>query len=287
MSEAVIEEHPAERGPGAILKSARSRRGLSLADVAQRLKYGERQIEALEADAFSRLPGTTIVRGMVRGYCKLLEIDAAPVLESFERHHVPSARTVESPEIAIPFPNEHRRSTRLFIGLSAIVALAVVALAIEWHFGDLLSFAPALAPALTATHTDVPPVAGTPASDIAPQPTPEAEAPTPASMPPEIPIAVANPPAVLPTSSSASGRRDGPRRISLEFQREAWVEIRDGQGRKLISQMNPSGTHKVIEGVPPFDVVIGNAPNVRLRYNDEPVDLRPHFKVDVARLTLK
>jgi hypothetical protein len=34
-------------------------------------------------------------------------------------------------------------------------------------------------------------------------------------------------------------------------------------------------------------VVIGNAVNVRLKYNDAPVDLRPHFKVDVARLTLE
>ena len=39
--------------------------------------------------------------------------------------------------------------------------------------------------------------------------------------------------------------------------------------------------------MPPFDVVIGNAANVRLKYNDAPVDLRPYFKVDVARLTLE
>jgi hypothetical protein len=33
-------------------------------------------------------------------------------------------------------------------------------------------------------------------------------------------------------------------------------------------------------------MVIGNAAKVRLKYNDTPVDLRPYFKVDVARLAL-
>jgi hypothetical protein len=34
-------------------------------------------------------------------------------------------------------------------------------------------------------------------------------------------------------------------------------------------------------------VVIGNAASVRLTYNDAPVDLRPYFKADVARLKLE
>jgi len=33
--------------------------------------------------------------------------------------------------------------------------------------------------------------------------------------------------------------------------------------------------------------VIGNAQHVRVRYNDSPVDLGPHTKVEVARFTLQ
>ena len=55
----------------------------------------------------------------------------------------------------------------------------------------------------------------------------------------------------------------------------------------LLSQLNQPGTRQVIQGVPPFDVVIGNAAKVRLKYDDAPVDLRPYFKVDVARLKLE
>jgi cytoskeleton protein RodZ len=58
-------------------------------------------------------------------------------------------------------------------------------------------------------------------------------------------------------------------------------------GKVLLSQLNPAGTRQLIEGMPPFELVIGNAANVRLRYNDAPVDLKPYFKVDVAHLKLE
>ena len=78
----------------------------------------------------------------------------------------------------------------------------------------------------------------------------------------------------------------GRRRIVLVFDRESWVEIKARNDAVLLSQMNPAGSEKVIDGEPPFLVTIGNAPSVRVTYNDLPVDLRPHYKVDVARFTL-
>ena len=69
---------------------------------------------------------------------------------------------------------------------------------------------------------------------------------------------------------------------------ESWVEIRSGNGKLLVSQLNPA-RHRArrSSGVPPFAVVIGNAQHVRLSYNDKPVDLMPHVKVEVARFTLE
>jgi cytoskeleton protein RodZ len=43
----------------------------------------------------------------------------------------------------------------------------------------------------------------------------------------------------------------------------------------LLSQLNAPGTQKVVEGAPPFSVIIGNAANVRVTYRDAPFDLRP------------
>ncbi|HYL88646.1 MAG TPA: helix-turn-helix transcriptional regulator, partial [Burkholderiales bacterium] len=64
---------PDASGVGGTLKAAREERGLSIAEVAQSLKFAPRQLEALEQERFDLLPGGTFVRGMVRSYARLLK----------------------------------------------------------------------------------------------------------------------------------------------------------------------------------------------------------------------
>src|SRR2546425_12845300 len=99
---------PVDAGPGQMLAQLRLERKLSIADVAQRLKYGVRQIEALEAEEFDKLPGTTFVRGMVRGYAKLLDTDPQPMLEELEQRYVPGEIDLDLRDKGIPFV--HSRS---------------------------------------------------------------------------------------------------------------------------------------------------------------------------------
>jgi len=56
-----------EPGIGKALEQARLAQGLSIEDVADQLKFGARQIQALEEGRFGDLPGSTFARGMVRG----------------------------------------------------------------------------------------------------------------------------------------------------------------------------------------------------------------------------
>jgi len=43
---------------------------------------------------------------------------------------------------------------------------------------------------------------------------------------------------------------------------------------------------RVVRGKPPYQLVIGNASNVRVLYDDKLIDLAPHTRQDVARLTV-
>lgn len=295
MSEAPAElEEVGELSPGAMLARARSERRLSVADIAEHLKYAVRQIEALEADNYVRLPGTTIVRGMIRGYARLLEMDPAPVLQALERRNIPAHAVVDLRTQRIPFPDRNKRATRLYSALSIIVLLAIVAVMYEWHLvpppPSPLASAPAARPAPAA-----PPVAqaetrGTAMTAAPAIPVKIEEPATPdASLEPATPVLSEAPaaPEAVPAANEAPAIPDGHRRIEFEFQRESWVEIRDRAGKRLTSQVNPPGTRKVVEGEPPFSVVIGNAAHVRVIYRDAPVDLKPHSKGDVARLTLE
>src|SRR3972149_5688838 len=112
-------------GPGAMLARARAERQLGIAEVAESLKYGVRQIEALEADDYGRLAGTTFVRGMIRSYAKMLRMDPAPVLNALERRNIPAQVTVDLRTKRIPFLDGNKRATRLYLALSVVVLVAI------------------------------------------------------------------------------------------------------------------------------------------------------------------
>jgi len=93
--------------------------------------------------------------------------------------------------------------------------------------------------------------------------------------------------AVDAQSDSERVLRRGERRVKLAFDQESWVEIRDRDERVIFSQLNHPGTRQLVQGVPPFSIVVGNAHGVRMTYNDKQVDLMPFTKIDVARLILE
>ncbi|HEY5635751.1 MAG TPA: helix-turn-helix domain-containing protein [Burkholderiales bacterium] len=295
---------------GALLARARAAQGISIEDVARQLKFAPRQIEALEADRHEVLPGAAAVRGMVRSYARLLRIDAAPLLETLaDRLAVPDAdRLAARYGEPVPFSDGARRSTFVYVALSVAV-LAVAALVLfEWRQTPApttqMSFVPAAQAPLETSRT---------ATDTTPAPGETAPAPLAAARPPNEPVrtelasAAASPaPAQTPAATAqegkpaAEGARDtqsaapgaapaaatGSHRIALRFERDSWVEVRDGAGRVLMSKVNAAQSEAVISGEPPFSLVIGNAQYVHLTYDAKAIDLEPHIKVAVARLTL-
>lgn len=144
-------------------------------------------------------------------------------------------------------------------------------------------------PAKAATIASAPEqtVATAPAPEMAAAtdvPSKQAPSPDAAAPMPEVKEAVAPSPA---KSAVAAPANPAERRVTLEFEDESWVEIRDRDGKLLLFQLNLPGTRQVVRGLPPLSFVIGNAHGVRLTYNDRAVDLEGHTKTDVARLTLE
>src|SRR5690606_24474157 len=62
----------ANRGCGQRLRTAREAAGLSVQDVASRLKMPVRVVESLEAEDWSRLGAPVFIRGQLRSYARLL-----------------------------------------------------------------------------------------------------------------------------------------------------------------------------------------------------------------------
>ena len=306
---------------GSLLRAARSERGMSIEEVSRQLRLSVRQITALEEDDYDKLSSTTFLRGFVRNYAKLLQMDAAPLLQLLQQTVPPPPPPTISYQIeGIPFPSNHKQGKRGLIVAGAVI-LALLLLIFEIYDGNesnkekqpavKMELKTETEQVITQPQFEVPPAFSAKGADLAlpADPTPHAE-PTPyAEAVKAVPQKQEIPPTPSPARqvtaaavSSESAKTTAPASagvvapesaewadvLRLVFEGEAWAEVKDSRGKLLLSRVNPRGTEQVLHGKPPFSLAIGNASQVRLVYNNKPVDLAPHIKVPggTARLSL-
>ncbi|MGE0798288.1 MAG: helix-turn-helix domain-containing protein [Lautropia sp.] len=90
MTDEVIVKQKAVVATAAELAAAREARNMSQVDISQRIKLQVRQVAALEEGRWEALPGRSFVRGALRSYGKLIDVDVAPLLETIGGHAEPS-----------------------------------------------------------------------------------------------------------------------------------------------------------------------------------------------------
>jgi cytoskeleton protein RodZ len=266
---------PENMSAGRTLAAARAARGLSVEDVAQRLKFSPRQIEALEADNHGTLPGAVVVRGMIRGYAKLLGLDGESLLGGLQGRAESPARDLARARMEVPFPTGPRKGGRLYLILSIMVALAVAAVVADWVLRTREAAVEARVRAEAPAAPAAPVAAPHEATAAQGGPAPAAGEPAPPPAQPE------------PTAPAQAALLAATGRLEFQFQRDSWIEVKDAEGTVLMSALQRAGTAQTLEGKAPLALVIGNAGGVRLRYNDADVDLAKHTRTDVARLTLE
>ena len=291
---------------GQTFSSERERQGLSRADAAQRLHMSAWQVEALEGGDYARLPKGTFLRGFVRNYAKVLGIEAEAALALLPEH----APRDQKPGIVVPTQNirfdplgERLQNPYVKATVLAAVAIAIGFAAMYWWL-FIRPTPPAVAAHKPATQAQVAspaPVSPAPVPVEASKPIAAPVASVPASAPakPEPPKADAKkaepakpePPKVDAAAAPAQGEvlRVGTegKVLKFVFKGASWVEIRDARGKVLLSRLNPAGSEAEVSGRPPMNVIVGNAPEVQVFYNDRAFDLEPHTKVAVARFTVE
>jgi cytoskeleton protein RodZ len=123
---------------GELLQAARIQAGLSIADVANRLRMGAKQVDALERADYAALPAGTFLRGFVRNYAKAVGVSVDEALATLERTHknaaALAASIVVAPTIAASPINLHGSSqvlaspkARLLVALVVVLLLAAAA----------------------------------------------------------------------------------------------------------------------------------------------------------------
>lgn len=74
--------------------------------------------------------------------------------------------------------------------------------------------------------------------------------------------------------------------VELRFGGDCWVEIRDAEGRGVVSDLAREGQTLEVHGQGPFRVLLGYAHGVQIAYNGERVALAPHIRNDIASLVV-
>ncbi len=126
---------PEPDGPGRQLRTMREAQGLDLSQVAAQLHLSDSLLQSLEADNYESMAGTVFVQGYLRNYARLLGIDVATVLESFE-----SARSDQESAVDLTAANvKHEvRSSHLLVRLITwLIVIGLIGLLVVWWRGYL------------------------------------------------------------------------------------------------------------------------------------------------------
>jgi cytoskeleton protein RodZ len=113
--------------PGARLRAAREARGLSIEEVADRLRLNEALVLAMEEDRFGLLGVPVFARGHLRNYAALVGADEREVLDAFDVGDVPEPTFLPALD-----RRPVTRSRGRWAWFAAIIAIALAAGAAAW-----------------------------------------------------------------------------------------------------------------------------------------------------------
>ncbi|MEZ5528570.1 MAG: DUF4115 domain-containing protein [Porticoccaceae bacterium] len=253
--------------PGEALSRARKEKGLDVDEVAIHLGLPPRVLCALEADDYDRLPAPMYVRGYVRRYCGLLELEEGQLLELVEQQFAAQGIVDHNPSIRLIAPP--RKKIRPIWFVAPIVVLLLIALAVFiWGMlSNILNDGEAEQSASEPTAAEF-----TPALEM-----------TALSNTSGNDLEFAEPELDGAAMVEEAGD-DGMRTLAIRVNQQSWVEVFDAEGDMLVADLKPSGTELEVTGLAPFNVTLGYAPGVELSFAGEPVSIESIASDNTATL---
>ncbi|MDR2876404.1 MAG: DUF4115 domain-containing protein [Methylobacillus sp.] len=296
MSDQEQEQTPEQTAPsleeaGRALIAAREKMGLSVAEAASRMRLTTKQVEAMESGNLADLPGATFTRGFLRNYARLLQIDAAPLLEAYRVHGAQTAPgdiRIHSENIRIKGKARARKIPTHYLA-AIVVMLALLAAWVVYEEFAGRKNAPPIAEPVQKTE---PPNATTdkPAEQTQPLELPQtmpAATATPISAPSSVAVSTSAVALQTPAPPAPVNKVPGAGTVAMTAAQSTWVGVTDKDGKVILNRHLAEGESATVSGAPPLKVDIGNATGMTVTYNGKPVDVASRIRSNVAHLTLE
>ena len=258
--------------PGDILRHKREKKGLTLENAAAQSRIRPSVLKAIESGETDEIP-TVYLRGHIQHYARFLGIDP----ESLDRHmeHVSGAE----PEVRSVFEFNTTRADadKWLKATSYLVASALIA-TLAWQFThEAVRFSQSSSRQTSGAASSTESSAVHEMSNAASQrPSNKHLNASIASM------EMLN----LPQNGRSAFVADGAQYLKINTSADTWVEVLDADGQHMEMDLLRAGTSREYSGKPPYRVLLGRASAVEVWLNGQAVDLAPHTRGNVARVTL-
>ena len=278
----VTDQKPEAISYGKMLSIGREKQGLSIKEIASRMKLQPEIITALESEDRDSLPAPIYVRGYIRSYARILKLDEEYLISLY------NTNAGKAPELLPEVKHTQIRSSDKPVKVTTyMVSFGLVLLLLAWwqsHYvinnktdrdstydvnvytdhGGALNYDYEI-----IIHPDTPFINQIDYDEngMPVQATSMAEVQTDTME-------------LTGTEASITDH------LILIIEKDSWIDISNADNQKVYLGTAKAGETINLDGKAPFKVVLGYAPGVKVSFNGKPFDTGPFTDAGVARFVL-
>ncbi|EGQ8958358.1 cytoskeleton protein RodZ [Vibrio parahaemolyticus] len=306
-------EVPLSIEAGTLLKNKRESLGMTQKQVADRLRLRVSVIEDIENNRFESQQVATFTRGYLRSYAKFVGLDEKVVLVALEQTADVKPKEQEIEMQSFSRKTKHEKHNSRIMLLTWVIAIVIIGISAAWWWQNQQenSLAQVVAEANVETSqpsadeiadidlmTEEELIASTPAEIAASNNTASESSINAAQTDEVVPAeteestteATQQPVAVIEAAEEIQDASpvvpEGMTLLTMKFKADCWIQVKDTNGKTLVSGTQKPGQDVELTGKAPFKVILGAPEGVTMTFASEPVDLSGYTSGKVARFTL-
>ncbi|EKO4253835.1 cytoskeleton protein RodZ [Vibrio parahaemolyticus] len=306
-------EVPLSIEAGTLLKNKRESLGMTQKQVADRLRLRVSVIEDIENNRFESQQVATFTRGYLRSYAKFVGLDEKVVLVALEQTADVKPKEQEIEMQSFSRKTKHEKHNSRIMLLTWVIAIVIIGISAAWWWQNQQenSLAQVVAEANVETSqssadeiadidlmTEEELIASTPAELAASNNTASESSINAAQTDEVVPAeteestteATQEPVAVIEAAEEVQEASpvvpEGMTLLTMKFKADCWIQVKDTNGKTLVSGTQKPGQDVELTGKAPFKVILGAPEGVTMTFASEPVDLSGYTSGKVARFTL-
>ncbi|EHR1014716.1 cytoskeleton protein RodZ [Vibrio parahaemolyticus] len=306
-------EVPLSIEAGTLLKNKRESLGMTQKQVADRLRLRVSVIEDIENNRFESQQVATFTRGYLRSYAKFVGLDEKVVLVALEQTADVKPKEQEIEMQSFSRKTKHEKHNSRIMLLTWVIAIVIIGISAAWWWQNQQenSLAQVVAEANVETSqpsadeiadidlmTEEELIASTPTELAASNNTASESSINAAQTDEVVPAeteesateATKEPVAVIEAAEEVQEASpvvpEGMTLLTMKFKADCWIQVKDTNGKTLVSGTQKPGQDVELTGKAPFKVILGAPEGVTMTFASEPVDLSGYTSGKVARFTL-